>query len=296
MAREAAVLDAFFSRRSRPRDDDAAILPRAPDGASLVLATDALEEGVHFREGWLSLEDLAWKLLAVNLSDIAAMGAEPSGYLLSLAWPETWPVGDAAVLGAALEAAERAWACPLLGGDTDMRPGSARLEAAIVGHARHPVLRSTGRSGDGLYVTGPLGGAAAVVERLLAGLPIDPADPAWSDALARFRRPVPRLDAARSVRARASASIDLSDGLLPDAGRLALASGLAAVIDVSRVPLHPVVARDRVHALGLEGGEDYELLVAGDDSLDGAPGLVRVGSLEAGVPGSVRWIRPESIH
>jgi thiamine-monophosphate kinase len=296
MAREALVLDAFFSRRSRPRDDDGAIVPPIPEGSSLVLTTDALEDGVHFREEWLAIEDLAWKLLAVNLSDIAAMGAEPSGYLLSIAWPEAWPAADAASLGAALEAAERAWACPLLGGDTDVRPGPIRLEVTMLGHARRPVQRSTARAGDDLYVTGPLGGAAAVVRRLLAGLPIDETDPSWIDALARFRRPVPRLDAARAVRSSASALIDLSDGLVPDARRLALASGLAAVIDASRVPVHPAVAADCVQALGLEGGEDYELLVAGDGRLAGLPGLVRIGALEEGIAGTLRCDWPESVH
>lgn len=289
MAREAEILDAFFRERARPRDEDGALL--APSQGQLVLTTDALEEGVHFRDGWLAVEDLAWKALAVNLSDLAAMGAEPVGYLLALAWPERLGADDAAALGAALAEREGAWGCPLLGGDTDVRDGALRLDVTMIGRTDSPILRSGGRAGDTLFVSGPLGGAAAVVERRLAGRPIDGALPAWSDALRCFGRPVPRLDLARQLIGRATALIDLSDGLRPDASRLALASGLSARLDLARVPRHPAVAAvdpGAFERLCLGGGEDYELLVAGPRELADLEGLLPVGRLETGPAGLVR--------
>ena len=266
--------------------DDACVVPAASlGGGSLVLSCDALEEGVHFRGGWLGLADLAHKLLAVNLSDVAAMGAEPLGVLVAVSWPSSLGEADAADIGIALVEACSAWSCPLLGGDTDVREGSLRLEATIVARCDRPLLRSTARAGDALFVTGPLGGAALAVAAWESGKPLDPATPAEADALRRFRRPTPRLDASRAIRDAATACIDLSDGLAADAGKLAVASGLRARIRESRVPKHAALQARGSERLALHGGEDYELLVAGPATLASAwPGLTAIGVLEAGEP------------
>jgi thiamine-monophosphate kinase len=303
MAREDSVLSALLGDRPRsPRPgfvgigDDACVVPAAAwRGGPVLATTDALEESVHFRPGWLSIDDLAWKLLAVNLSDLAAMGAEPVGYLLSVAWPEALPAGDARRLGRALAEAEAAHDCPLLGGDTDVRPGPLRLEATVLGTVPpgvDPLLRSGARAGDALFVTGELGGAAACVARWLRHEAVDEGQAAWRDAALRFRRPCPRLDVGRALRGRAHAVIDLSDGLSADLGHLARASGLAARVWSDAVP---VAAAARAEAAGFDlavgGGEDYELLVAGPASLAAeVPGLVRVGEVEDGPAGTVTFV------
>lgn len=296
MANELAILRALRrapSRVSLPPGtvgpgDDAAVIPAATIARrSLVVSCDALEEGVHFMPGWLSWADLAHKLVAVALSDVAAMGADPAGLLVAIAWPDAMGDDDAGAFGAALQDACALHDAPLLGGDVDVRPGPLRLEATALGACARPVLRSGARAGDGLFVTGPLGGAALCVATWLAGGALDPDVPAQADALLRFRRPRPRLDASRLLRDRATAMIDLSDGLLADATHLAHACELRAVLRVRDVPLHDAVPLQRAVELALEGGEDYELLVAGPPGLDLIPGVMRVGELIEGDPGRV---------
>jgi thiamine-monophosphate kinase len=264
--------------------DDACVVPVGGSVGRLLASCDALEEGVHFRQGWLSLEDLAHKLVAVNLSDVAAMGGEPFGILASIAWPSRRSRDDAERFGRALQDACEAHACPLLGGDTDVRDAPLRVEATVLARCERPLLRSGGRAGDRLFVSGPLGGAALAVASW-DGVPL----PEGDDALGRFRRPVPRLDVGRAVRDLATAAIDLSDGLRSDAARLAASSGLAARLHAHRVPLHPSVP-DADRELALSGGEDYELLVAGPaEMVSACAGLVEIGELVHGEPGRLRW-------
>jgi thiamine-monophosphate kinase len=307
MAHEAAVLEAFLRGRqaagaSTPEGwvgpgDDASVVPpsawAAADGSpqSLVACTDALEEGAHFQRGWLSMHELAWKVLAVTLSDLAAVAATPVGWLLTLAWPDDLPADEAAALGAGCAQAERALACPLLGGDTDVSARGLRLCATALGR-RSPserVSRGGGREGDRLYVTGPLGGPAAVVDAWLAGRDIDAERGPREDAVARFRRPSPRVDLGTLLGRRAHAMIDVSDGLATDLAHLAERSRLSAVLDLDAVPVHPACVRHpEMERLVLEGGEDYELLVAAPAGLEAqVPGLVAVGRLVAGEPGRV---------
>lgn len=256
--------------------DDCCVLPVESGSGRLCLSVDALEEGVHFLGDWQPITALGRRLLAACLSDLAACGAEPLGYLLAVAWPEARDAAEAAELAAALREAEAEFACPLLGGDTDVRSGPLRLEATVVGRASEPLLRSGGRPGDSLFVSGALGGAAAVVTARLAGESLEGRGAAWADAEARFLRPEPRLELGRRLVGRAHAVIDLSDGLVEDAGRLAAASGLDVHVDPSLVPVHPAAGRE----LALGGGEDYELLVAGPDALgETCPELVRIGEL-----------------
>lgn len=299
MPTEEQLIEALLAGRPRRQPpvhvgpgDDGCVLDLEPwKDARLVVTTDGLEEGVHFRRDWQHPHDLAHKLLAVNVSDLAALGASPVGYLLDVAWPDTVQLIEARRLGEGLRHAEHRFACPLLGGDTDVTTGPLRLTATLLGRVEEPgpVLRSGAAAGDRLFVTGALGASSAVYTELLEGRVPDEDDEAWADACRRFRRPEPRLELGLRLRGRASALMDLSDGLVTDLRRLARASGLAARVDVAAVPVHPAAlktARPRRHALF--GGEDYELLLAGSPTLaDDFSDLVEVGVLEEGTPGEV---------
>ena len=272
--------------------DDACVIPSARwVGDAMVLTTDGLEEEVHFRMDWQEPADLGWKLLAVNLSDIAAKAAIPIAYLLSVSWPDRLDVEFARALARGLREAEAEFGLDLVGGDTDITPGPLRLTAVILGRAERPapVLRSRAVPGDSLFVTGALGGPAAVVSRLLAGKGWDTASPEWADAARRFRRPVPRLAEARALAPRSTAMMDLSDGLLSDLAKLLTESGLAGRVRAGSVPVHPAAAStDEAWRLATEGGEDYELLLAGPRDLGRAfGGLVEIGSTEVGVAGKI---------
>ena len=233
---------------------------------------------MHFLADWQPIPQLGRRLLASCLSDLAACGAEPVGYLLAVAWPAARGAEEAAALAAALREAEAEFSCPLLGGDTDVRPGTLRLEATVLGRVKEPLLRSGAQAGDRLFVSGPLGAAAAVVTARLAGESLEGRGADWEDAELRFLRPEPRLALGRRLQGRAHAVIDLSDGLLEDAARMAIASGLDIQVDSARVPVHPAAGLE----LALAGGEDYELLVAGPESLaEDCPELVPIGHLAA---------------
>jgi thiamine-monophosphate kinase len=239
--------------------DDAAVLPR---GDGLLVAThDMLVEGVHFLPGDPPA-DIAWKLVAVNLSDLAAKGAEPVGVLLGYplardaAWDMAFADGLADVLGR--------FGVPLLGGDTVAVPADSARQFGLtaLGRADHAPARSGAQAGDMLYVTGTIGGAGLGLAMARDGAP------GRSDWLAAYRRPAPRLAEGRVLAPRAHAMADVSDGLLIDAARMAAASGLAVEIDADAVP---VAGGDRIAALS--AGDDYELLVAGPAGLSLAPAL-----------------------
>ncbi len=242
--------------------DDAAVLELGP--TRLVLTHDMIVEGVHFLSADPP-EDVAWKLVAVNLSDLAAKGARPigllAGYTLSPdpAWNEAFLRGLAEAIGR--------FDAPLLGGDTvSVLPGTPRsFGLTAIGTADGPVpARSGARPGDTLWVTGTIGDAGAGL-RVALGQLDGPA------ALAeRYRRPQPRLDAGRALAPLVSAMMDVSDGLLIDASRMAQASGLGLRIDLDRVPLSPACiaasgqgVRPRIDAA--IAGDDYELLFAASD-------------------------------
>jgi thiamine-monophosphate kinase len=213
--------------------DDAAVL------GDLVITHDMLVEGVHFRKDDPP-GDIAWKLLAVNLSDLAAKGAVPVGVLMgySLRGDAPW---DAAFV-AGLSAALMHFNVPLLGGDTVFAP-TRTLSLTAIGRSNHAPARSGAQAGDILYITGVIG---------RAGLGLH-GDPEHDDA---YRRPVPRLNEGQALAGVVHAMMDISDGLLIDADRMATASGLALVIDRDAVP----VAGARMAAL--TAGDDYELLFA----------------------------------
>lgn len=257
--------------------DDAARLDR------WVLTSDTLVEGVHFLADDPA-EDVAWKLAAVNLSDLAAKGAAPEAAMLS------YPLGDnawdRAFLGG-LEAVLSAHDCPLIGGDTvSLPPGALRvLTMTLIGRAGLATpARSGARAGDALYVTGTIGDAGLglrLAHESGAG------DPHAQALIQAYRRPTPRLAEGRVLAPLVSAMMDVSDGLLIDAARLAAASGLAATIDLAAVPLSAAyVARagsDREARLAAAtAGDDYQLLFAAPADTPLPVPAARIGTLLAG--------------
>jgi thiamine-monophosphate kinase len=236
--------------------DDAAVLTLGD--RCLVLTQDMIVEGVHYLPDDPP-EDVAWKLLAVNLSDLAAKGAHPLGVLLgfTLIGEESWNRAFVAGLGVALGA----FSIPLLGGDTVSAPEGAprSLGMTALGEASAPVPSRAGASpGDQLWVSGMIGDAGAGLEALRAGRDA----PALIE---RYRTPRPRLEAGQALAPIVSAMMDVSDGLLIDALRLAHASEAAITLDLAQVPLSPAYLQMRGTALdgrlaAATAGDDYELL------------------------------------
>lgn len=237
--------------------DDGAIV-RLPPGRELVVVVDTLVAGVHFPPD-MAPADVGYRALAVNLSDVAAMGAEPAWMTLALTLPAPdadWLEGFAAGLWGLAERHGVA----LIGGDTTRGPLTVSVE--VLGHlpAGTRLLRGGARPGDRVFVSGTLGDAAAGL-----GLP-SPASDAERRLRSRFLRPEPRLALGRALAGRASAAIaaiDVSDGLLADLAHICEASGAGAVIDEERLPLSAalleVAGRERAAELALTGGDDYEL-------------------------------------
>ena len=247
--------------------DDAAMLA-LPAGEFLVVSTDASFEHVHFRRGWLGAREIGARATAAALSDLAAMAATPAGLLLALGVPPDWRAElDALARGVGETAA--AAACPIVGGNVT-RAAELSLTITVLGTAARPLERSHARPGDALYVTGALGGAGAALDALLRG-----ATPRAADR-ARFASPQPRLAEARWLAEHgASAAIDISDGLVADAGHLAAASGVGVTLDLSALPCVEGVTPEGAAS----SGEEYELLVAVPEatSLDGDEFLARFG-------------------
>jgi thiamine-monophosphate kinase len=248
--------------------DDAAIL-KVP-GEDVVVTTDAIVEGVHF----LSHDppdSVARKALRVNLSDLAAKGAVPAGFVLTLALraaDEAWLEPFAQAIG---EDATK-FGCPLLGGDTVSTPGPLMISITAFGRvpAGTMVRRRGAKPGDRVVVTGTIGDAALGLD-ILKGGPIATAlagDAAGKELLiARYRIPEPRNALARAVRDHASAAMDVSDGLAGDLAKLCGASGVSAVIDASSIPLSATCGKLLASgAVSIEtvvsGGDDYEILCA----------------------------------
>ncbi len=268
-------------------DDAALIAP--PAGRELVLSVDAMVAGVHF------LPDdppdfVGRKLLRVNLSDLAAKGAVPLGYLMTVCaprgTPDSWFAGFAA--GLAQDQAE--FGVTLLGGDTSSTPGPIALSLTIVGHVApgRMVKRAGARAGDGIWATGTIGDGAlglAVAHGRLA-------DPT-GHLLSRYRLPCPRLGLA--IAGIASAGMDVSDGVVQDLGHLCRAGGLAAEIEAASVPLSGAARRAGPEWLVtcLTGGDDYELLLAvpadrephlHEAALAAGIPVTRIGHFRAGAP------------
>jgi thiamine-monophosphate kinase len=307
---EFEIIARYFSRVT-PRDDvllgvgDDAALLAPPSGEALVAATDTLVEGRHFLPG-TPADAIGHQALAVNLSDLAAMGAEPAWALLSLSLPtadEPWLQGFAR----GFYDLATAHAVALVGGDTVSGPLVATVEVLGFVSPRAALRRSGAQPGDALYVSGSPGVAAAGLELLRSGA----ASFDYDDArVRRFLRAEPRLALGRALRGQATAAMDVSDGLLGDLAKLARASDVAVDLHLDRLPIASPLASNydvaRCERFVLHGGDDYELLftlpAATADSIaamiatQAGCGLHRIGDI---VPGSgvrcLRKGRPEHI-
>src|SRR4051812_39187035 len=249
------------------RDDCAVLTP--PPGSDLVLKADAIVGGVHFFPDDPA-DKVAQKALRVNLSDLAAKGAKPEGFLLSLALPkgigDDWLEAFARGLGADADA----YGCPLLGGDTDRTPGPVTVAITVFGSLPKgtSVLRMGASPGQRLCVTGTIGDAALglLLRQDNAAAGRWRLNAAQTDHLAnRYLLPQPRNAAAEAVRTHAAASMDVSDGLAGDLTKLCVASGVSAEVEIARVPLSDaaqkvVAAEPALIETALTGGDDYEIL------------------------------------
>jgi len=268
--------------------DDAAVV--AGSGGTLLLTTDSFLEDVHFRRRTATLRDIGAKALAVNVSDIAAMGGEPRWALIALALPPTLSVLDVDELYAGLEETAERYGVSLVGGDTCAAPVGLGLAVTLVGEVDGaPVRRDGARPGDAILVTGTLGAAAAGLAVLEGGPGPAPAD-AVGEVIRAHRRPTPRVAEGRLIRASqaATAMIDLSDGFSTDLGHILAESRVGALVRLDALPVAPAacqVARARgtdVLTWAVSGGEDYELLFTATASR--AAALARDVTLETGTP------------
>ncbi len=250
--------------------DDCAVL-RVTEGSELLVTTDFCLEGRHFRRDWHTAQSAGHRCLARGLSDVAAMGGRPVAAFLSLALPNGFDEAWFAGFMEGLESLAEEHGVELAGGDTAEAPGTEILaDVMVVGMApKGKAMRRVGaRVGDGVYVTGTLGGAAAELAAMAAGEP-------WAHEGRPQSFPEPRLSVGKELARRgfATACMDLSDGLSTDLRHLCKASGVRAEIDLERLP----VAAGATLEQALHGGEDYELLFT-------AMAGVRVPAMIAAVP------------
>ncbi len=286
----------FFAPLAAPEGlellDDVAIIP-GPSGEQYVLKTDAIVEGVHFLPEDPA-DQVAQKLLRVNLSDLAGKGAVPVGYLLTTALPrerdETWLEGFAQ----GLARDQKEFGIGLLGGDSVATTGPVTLSVTAVGRVRagETVLRRGAQPGDSVFVSGTLGDGALGLGVLRGKLPELGA--AHHDFLAnRYRIPQPRLRLGQRLVGTARAMMDISDGLVADLGHICETSVVGAVVEVARLPLSPA-ARAAITAdasrvmAALSGGDDYELLfTAPADAADRIAAIAREISVPVTVIGRI---------
>jgi thiamine-monophosphate kinase len=257
--------------------DDAAVLS-SPKSGSLVVSTDASIENVHFRREWLSAQEIAYRSTVAALSDLAAVAAKPIGMLLALTIPDSWRYEIDSLADGIGEAA-RSSRTKIVGGDLS-EGESLSFTITVLGESNRPLLRSTARPGDRVYVTGELGGAQAALSSFMRGETPAP------EYRARFAHPVARIQEALWLTTHgASAGIDISDGLTADLSNIVAASNVCVSIDVDRVPaMSGVTPLD-----ACASGEEYELIVSSPGSLDAAEferefgvALTEIAVIEAG--------------
>lgn len=261
--------------------DDAAVL--TPTASPLVWTIDAQVDGTHFRLDWLDWEDVGYRSFMAAASDLAAMGAAPLAALSALCLADE--VDDEALdrLAKGQADAARAVGAAVVGGNL-ARGRETSVTTTLLGHCPKPLLRSGARPGDGVFVAGELGEAAAGLAALMSGR----RDAATETCIATWRRPRARMAEGLALRDVATAALDVSDGLSQDAGHLAESSAVtitfeeAALRSVASPALEAAAAAVGRDVLGLmlEGGEDYALLVT--TAVDGIPGFRRIGRVEAG--------------
>jgi len=236
--------------------DDAAVLD-VPTGSRLLASTDATVENVHFRDGWLEPREIGYRAAAAALSDLAAMAATPIGMLVAMCVPERWRQHLAGIAEGIGDAA-RSHHAPITGGNLT-RATELSLTVTSLGYAARPLARDGARVGNVVYVTGALGGPGRALEAWVSGRTPSP------EHRARFARPSPRIREALWLAAHgATAAIDVSDGLLSDAGHLAAASAVDVCIELDAIPvMSGASAFDAA-----KSGEEYELVVTTSAPID----------------------------
>lgn len=265
--------------------DDAALLS-LPTGMQLAITTDMLNEGVHFLPA-TPPHLIAQKALRVNLSDLAAMGATAYAYSLALALPRGTDEAWIADFTSGLAQDQQAFGCILIGGDTTASHGPLGVSITAYGHVPvgKALTRSGAQQGDDLYVSGTIGDGWLGLRMAQGHLH------AQDITVMRYHLPEPRLTLGKALQGHASACMDISDGLLQDLAHLCRASGMAAALDASQIPLshaaHQLMGEGRIHLADLlGGGDDYELLFAAPPSargyLEGWGNLSRIGTLREG--------------
>lgn len=259
---EFSLIDQYFKAVTHKRDDvllgigdDAACL-KIPKDKELVISCDTLVADVHFLSTW-DAYDIAWKAVMVNVSDMAAMGADPCWLMLALTLPEAdshWLKRFSQGIRDALDQYNMA----LIGGDTTHGPLAMNLTIHGLVPEKKAVKRNGAKPGDIVYVTGHLGGAAQAVY-LLNEPNVNSADRA--KLMQKLLHPQPRVDFNPYLREFASAAIDISDGLSSDLNHICTASNVGACLELDQIPIHPVVVQSRQDAIefALQGGDDYEL-------------------------------------
>lgn len=261
--------------------DDCALLA-VPAGQQLALSVDTLVEGVHFPAA-ITPTDLAIRALNACVSDLAAMGAEPRWLTLALTLPEadeSWIAAFAAALGEGLSG----FGMALVGGDTTRGPLSLSLQVHGLVPNDLALRRSGAQVGDGIYVTGTLGDAMAGLDQLQRHCPPD------AQLVTRFYRPTARIQAGLSLRGKATAAVDISDGLAADLGHILTRSGVGATLWLDRLPLsQPMGANytaEQARRFALHGGEDFELCFTLPSMLEAELGELginwtRIGTIDA---------------
>ena len=267
---EFELIDSFFAPLSEREEgafrlgDDAAVLSPPPN-KQLVFTTDGLTAGVHFLDDE-NPRDVAARLIGTNLSDLAAMGAKPWVYTLTLALPNDLDTDWLSNFSKELKILQERFAISLIGGDTTATPGPLTVSLTAIGTVSRgrALLRSGARAGDLIYVSGTIGDATlglAVLRGKIGGL-----NEKYSHFLSsRYHRPEPRISLGRSLDGLANAAIDISDGLIADLGHLAKQSGLSAMVNINQVPFSQAAIaafsiNNSLKEQALTGGDDYELL------------------------------------
>lgn len=309
---EERIIRRFTGSGTTGIGDDCAVT-EGPDGQKQLISTDLLIEDVHFRLEDIKPKDLGHKALAVNLSDIAAMGGTPDGFFLSLALPETLSVSWLDNFREGLMELAQKYEFPLLGGDTTRSLDDLMISVTITGRVnpQHLKLRSGAQPGDRLCVTGPLGDSAAGLSVLMSPQKYDSLSDQHREDLIRWHcRPEPAIRMGRWLGQQSAvhAMIDLSDGLLQDARRLAEQSNCGINIALDQLPLSPAFEAfcridqtpEQAQELAAAGGEDYRLLLAvGGEHLSAIArrfeqqfggALYAVGTVESGSP-EIRTLR-----
>ncbi|TMO70410.1 thiamine-phosphate kinase [Pseudoalteromonas aurantia] len=313
--KEFELINRYFTGRGVTRRDvdvgigDDCALVNVPDNCQLAITTDTLVEGVHFFAD-IPPRALGHRALAVNLSDLAAMGAEPTWVSLGLTLPKIDPEWLEEFTEGMHEIAEY-FNVQIIGGDTTQGPLTVTICAKGTVPKGKALTRSGAKVGDWIYVTGNLGDAALAIESRKSNWPLSESDAA--SALKKFHYPSPRVAAGQALRSIASSAIDISDGLLADLSHILRRSGVTAQIHADKVPMSDAlrrsVSQDQALKLALAYGDDYELLftVSQDNKLIMESKLhqygvepICIGQIQAGnddielLYDNQPWLLPES--